>query len=239
MLREMAEVKKQKDKSKSRSEKAAATRRRILDAARRLFSEYGYAGTTMQAIADEADVAVQTVYFVFHTKGELLRQLLMLVGGRPGDALETGERDWIQEAMTDSDGRRSIALIVEHGNDIYARVAPVWAAIGQAASGEPEVADVWNGIVEGRRRGMRQIIDSLATRGQLREGLTVDRAADIIYGLHRPETFAVFVGECGWPVKEFKAWSYRLLCDQLLSPQPASQQDQPPTRGLTFHQALS
>ncbi len=70
------------------------------------------------------------------------------------------------------------------------------------------------------------------------ESLTVDRAADIVYGLHRPETFAAFVGECGWPVKEFKAWSYRILCDQLLSPQPASHQDQPPTRGLTFHEAL-
>lgn len=238
MLRVVVEVKKQFGQSDSRSEKAAATRRRILDAAHRLFSEYGYAGTTMQAIADGADVAVQTVYFVFHTKGELLRQLLKSVGGRPEDSLETMERDWVHEAMTDPDGRRSIALMIEHGNDIFARVAPVWAAIGQAASVEPEVADVWNGIVEQRRQGIRRIIDSLATRGQLREDLTVDRAADIVYGLHRPETFAIFVGECGWPVKEFKAWSYRMLCNQLLSPQPASHQDQPPTRDLTFHQAL-
>lgn len=239
MLKEMVEVKKQSDKSSSRSEKAAATRRRILDAAQRLFSEYGYAGTTMQAIADGAEVAVQTVYFVFHTKGELLRQLLKSVGGRPEDPLETMERDWIQEAMTDPDGRRSIALMIEHGNDIYARIAPVWAAIGQAASVEPEVADVWKEIVEQRRQGIRRMVDSLATRGQLREDLSVDRAADIAYGLHRPETFAVFVGECGWPVEEFKAWFYRILCDQLLSPQPSSHQDQPPTRGLTFHETLS
>jgi TetR/AcrR family transcriptional regulator, regulator of autoinduction and epiphytic fitness len=239
MVREMVEVKKQSDKSGSRSEQAAATRRRILDAALRLFSEYGYAGTTMQAIADGADVAVQTVYFVFHTKGELLRQLLKSVGGRPEDSVDTMERDWVHEAMTNSDGRRSVALMVEHGNDIYARIAPVWAAIGQAASVEPEVADVWKGIVEQRRQGIRRIIDSLSIRGQLREGLTVDRAADIVYGLHRPETFAVFVGECGWPVKEFKAWSYRILSDQLLSPQPAPDQDQPPTRGLTFQEALS
>lgn len=238
MLREMTEVKNQIVKSGSRSEQAAATRRRILDAAQRLFSKYGYAGTTMQAIADEADVAVQTVYFVFHTKGELLRQLLKSVGGRPEDPLETMERDWVHEAMTDPDGRRSIALMIEHGNDIYARIAPVWAAIGQAASVEPEVADVWNGLVEQRRQGIQRIIDSLADRGQLREDLTVDRAADIAYGLHRPETFTVFVDECGWPVKEFKAWSYRLLCDQLLSPQP-SHQDQPPTQGLTFHETLS
>jgi AcrR family transcriptional regulator len=235
----MVEVKKQFVKSSSRPERAAATRQKIIDAAQQLFSEYGYAGTTMQAIADGADVAVQTVYFVFHTKGELLRQLLKSVGGRPEDPLETMERDWVHEALTDSDGRRSVALLIEHGNNIYARIAPVWAAIGQGASVEPEIADVWKGIVEQRRQGIQRIIDSLATRGQLREGLTVDRAADIVYGLHRPETFAVFVGECDWPVNEFKAWSYRLLCDQLLSLQPASHQNESPTRGLSFDEALS
>jgi len=234
MIAGMAEVKKQPAKSSSRREKATATRERILDVAQQLFSEHGYAGTTMQAIADGADVAVQTVYFVFHTKGELLRQLLKTVGGRPEDSLETMDRDWVHEAMTDSCGRRSIALMVEHGTDIYARIAPVWAAIGQGASVEPEVADVWQGIVEQRRQGIRRLAESLAARGYLREGLRVDRAADIVYGLHRPETFAVFVDECGWSVKELKAWLYRILCDQLLGPQPLDGQEEAPTRGLTF-----
>jgi AcrR family transcriptional regulator len=234
----VVEVKKGSAKPISRREKAAATRRRILGAAQHLFSEFGYAGTTMQAIADEADVAVQTVYFVFHTKGELLRQLLKTVGGRPEDPTETMERDWVDEAITDPDGRRSIALMVEHGNDIYARVAPVWAAVGQGASVEPEVADVWKGIVEQRRKGIWRIVESLGARGHLRKGLSVDRAADIIYGLHRPETLAVFVGERGWPLEDYKEWSYDTLCRQLLSPQPAGDQGQSPTRGLTFDREL-
>jgi AcrR family transcriptional regulator len=239
MMTVMVEVNKQTTYSSSRREKAAATRRRILDAAQQLFSEHGYAGTTMQAIADQADVAVQTVYFVFHTKGELLRQLLKTVGGRPDDATETMERDWVDEAITDPDSRRSIALMVEHGNDIYVRIAPVWAAVGQGASVEPEVADVWQGIVEQRRKGMRRIVESLGARGHLREGLNVDRAADIIYGLHRPETLAVFVGERGWSLEDYKEWSYSTLCHQLLSPQPTSDQEQSPTRGLTFDRQLS
>jgi len=230
----MVHVRKPTARSSSRREKAAATRRRILDAAQQLFPAHGYAGTTMQAIADQADVAVQTVYFVFHTKGELLRQLLKTVGGHPGDATETMERDWVEEAITDPDGRRSIALMVEYGNDIYAQVAPLWAAIGQGASVEPEVADVWQGIVEQRRNGMRRIVESLSTSGHLREGLNVDRAADIVFGLHRPETLAVFVGECGWSLEDYKEWLYGTLCHQLLTPQPTSDQEQSPTRGLTF-----
>lgn len=238
MLGVMVEVKRQSAKPTSRREKAAATRQGILDSAQELFSERGYAATTMQAIADGAGVAVQTVYFVFHTKGELLRQLLKSVGGRPEDPSETMERTWAQEALIAADGRRSVALMVEHGNDIYARVAPLWAAIRQGASVEPEVADVWEAIVEQRRRGIRQIVDSLAARGQLRESLTADRAADIVFGLHRPETFDVFVGECDWPITEFKAWSYRTLCHQLLGPRQGPDDDRPPTRGLTFDDAL-
>lgn len=239
MMTVVVKVKKGSAKPSSRREKAAATRRRILDAAQQLFSECGYAGTTMQAIADQADVAVQTVYFVFHTKGELLRQLLQTVGGRPEDPTETMERDWVDEAITDPDGRRSIALMVEHGSDIYARIAPVWAAVGQGASVEPEVADVWQGIVEQRRKGIRRIVESLGARGHLREGMNVDRAADIIYGLHRPETLAVFVGERGWPLEDYKEWAYNTLCHQLLSPQPTNDQGQSPTRGLTFDRELS
>ena len=55
-----------------RREQADATRRRIVDAAYRLFSEGGYAAATMDAIAAQAGVAVQTVYHVFNTKAVLL-----------------------------------------------------------------------------------------------------------------------------------------------------------------------
>jgi AcrR family transcriptional regulator len=37
-----------------------------------LFCEHGYTGTTMAHIAEAAGVAVQTVYFTFHTKAAVL-----------------------------------------------------------------------------------------------------------------------------------------------------------------------
>ncbi len=223
----------------SAQDELTATRRRILGAAQTLFARDGYAATPMRAIADRAEVPMETVDAVFPTKGELLRQLIKTVGGRSDDALETMERDWVHEAMTDPDGRRCIALMVEHGNDIYARIVPLSDAIGEGAAIEPEVAAVWRGIVEQRRQGIRRMVDSLATRSQLREGLDEERAADIVFGLHRPETFAVFVDERGWSVEELKAWSYRLLCDQLLGPPPPTSPEASPTRGLSFDQALS
>ena len=45
-----------------RRQAAARTRTAILDAARELFTERGYAATPMTAIADRAGVALDTVY---------------------------------------------------------------------------------------------------------------------------------------------------------------------------------
>ncbi len=58
-----------------RQQKALATRGRVLDAALELFLADGYATTTITAIADAADVAVQTVYAVFGTKKAILDEL--------------------------------------------------------------------------------------------------------------------------------------------------------------------
>src|SRR5919201_359209 len=61
--------------SPRRREQAAATRQAILEAAERLFAKRGYVGTSVAEIADEARVALKTVYAVFGTKAEVLRAL--------------------------------------------------------------------------------------------------------------------------------------------------------------------
>ena len=71
--------------TRSRREKAQATRRRIIEAARSRFETEGYASTTMDTIAADAGVAVQTVYFAFHTKAEVLLAVMTVAGGEAGD----------------------------------------------------------------------------------------------------------------------------------------------------------
>jgi AcrR family transcriptional regulator len=52
-----------------------ATRAKLLEAALRVFAEYGYAGASIRRIADEADVALGLLYSHFEGKGDLLRAL--------------------------------------------------------------------------------------------------------------------------------------------------------------------
>lgn len=55
-----------------RAKAAEETRRRILEASLKLHSDQGFAATSWQDIAKEADVAVGTVYFHFPTPDELI-----------------------------------------------------------------------------------------------------------------------------------------------------------------------
>jgi len=200
----------------SRRDRAKATRRRIAVAAVRRFSEQGYAATTMDAIAQDAGVAVQTVYFAFHTKAELLIAALELAGGEPGAPEAVMERAWIAQVMEAPNGLRRLALIVEHSNEIYARVGPLLRAVSAASSVDPDVDRAWQDLVARRRSGMGRIIEVFAIRGELRSGLDPSLALDLLFGLNRAETYLAFTVECGWTMERYKAWQFAMLAGQLL-----------------------
>ena len=180
------------------------------------FSEHGYAATTMDAIAQDAGVAVQTVYFTFHTKAELLVASLELAGGEPDAPEAVMERAWIARVMEAPTGSRRLALIVEHGNEIYARVGPLLRAVSAASSVDPDVDRAWQGMVARRRSGMGRIIEVFAARGELREGLDPSLALDLLFGINRAETYLAFTVECGWTMARYKAWQFATLARQLL-----------------------
>jgi len=53
------------------------TRERILDAAERLFGEYGYAATSLRQIISEAEVNLGAVHYYFRSKQNLLDQVVL------------------------------------------------------------------------------------------------------------------------------------------------------------------
>lgn len=62
--------------SGERRTQKAATRQRVIDAARSLFDQHGYAETTVRAIAEGAGVSVGSVFTTFASKGEILRHVM-------------------------------------------------------------------------------------------------------------------------------------------------------------------
>jgi AcrR family transcriptional regulator len=208
-----------------RRRQPAETRRRILEASRRLFLERGYAATTMAGIASEAGVAVQTVYFAFHTKGELLMQVVLATGADDPSAPPHRDRGWSRELMMSTDPRRQLALLCEHGTDIFVRIAPLMGLVEAALASDPNLVAAWQETVQGRREAMREQVQVIARSGAIRLDVGIDGAADIVFVLQRPETLRVLTVECGWSVERYKAWLFETLCHQLLVDDPAADSD--------------
>ena len=192
------------------------TREKIVHAALERFSADGYVATTLEAIAAQAGVAVQTVKFVFHTKAELLLEVIASAA-TDDQARPTLEQPWFLEATGAANGHRALALIVEFGTAIYERLAPLVAAIAAAATLDEEVAAQRTKTLAARRAGMARVIQALHRSGELTSDLDIDRATDVMFVLQSPENLHAFTATCGWPVHHYKAWEYKTLCTALLS----------------------
>src|ERR671911_680348 len=97
--------------SPRRRAQAAETRRAILDAARRLFEEGGYASTPVPSIAAEANVALKTVYLAFETKAGLLRAVWDARLGGEEEAMPVLDRSWFREVTAEADPARKLRLV--------------------------------------------------------------------------------------------------------------------------------
>src|SRR6476619_5374107 len=125
-----------------RRERAAATRRRMVEAAYRLMSTRGYTETTMADIASEARVAVQTVYFTFHSKPAVL--LAVFEFAVKGDHMPNSpmERPWFAARTREPDHQRALEIFIDATTEIFHRVVPIAPAI-RLFGGDPELADVY------------------------------------------------------------------------------------------------
>jgi AcrR family transcriptional regulator len=207
--------------SPRRREQAAATRRQILEAAQRLFLKQGYAATTMAAIANEAGVALKTVYLAFETKNGVLRALWhATLRGGDGD-VPVAEQPWYQETLTEPDPERQLRLNARNSRLGKERVAAVGEMIRHgAAAGEPELAALWSRIQSEYHENQRLIVESLAGKQAL--ALDADRAADVLWTINHPNTWQLLVGERGWTPDQYEQWAADTACDQLLGRPPRS-----------------
>lgn len=206
-------VKPRRYDSPRRRAQAEATRREILDAAERLFVRDGYPATTMAAIAKEAGVALKTVYVGFETKSGVLRALWNLrVRGDQAD-VPIGDRAWYREVLAEPDAQRALRLGAHEARLVKERAGGLFGVLRSAADADPDIAALWERINSEFHANQRAVIEVL---GPLRRGLTVDRAADIMWTLNHPDVWQLLVGRRGWTPDEWEEWFVTTLSSQLL-----------------------
>jgi len=203
--------------SSRRREQALQTRRQIVEAARSLFITRGYAGATIEAIAQEAGVAPETVYAAFGNKRAILAKLMdvSLVGDdRP---IPLFDREGPQAVVRETDQRRQIEMFVDDIHEIMSRVAPLFDLMRVAAKTEPDIAAMFQNMLDGRVQGMMFFVRALMKNGPLRDGLTPEAAAETVWALTSGEVFILLNVNRSWPEEKYKRWLVEVLTRLLLS----------------------
>ncbi len=218
--------------SPRRREQAAETRRSILTAARRLFEAKGYTGTSVPAIAEEAGVAVKTVYLSFNTKAALLRAVWdeRLSGEEAGTPIK--EQAWYRAVIEEPSPERLIRMVAAHSRAVKARSASLMEVIRNAREADSEIASLWNAIEVKLLDVQRSIVKRLAEQGAL---ATADlaHATDILWTLNHPSVWQLLVHHRGWSAQQYESWLGDILCSQLLTVH-AQREPSQPRRNTTF-----
>jgi AcrR family transcriptional regulator len=158
-----------------RAQAAEENRQRILDALYERLREAPERPISVDEVARRAGVARSTIYFVFGSRSGLFDALT--------DHLLTGPGyQRILEAVRLPDARESLRGALAGGVDMYAAHHDVLRILGSMAKLDPEgVGQAIARAEQERSRGVARQAARLDEQGDLRPGLTVDRATAVIW----------------------------------------------------------
>jgi AcrR family transcriptional regulator len=205
----MSKTKKRTYLSATRQRQASETRGRIVAAARKLLEQKGYSGMTMEAIAQEAEVAVPTVYANFRSKTGVVAEIL--------DAARFGEdyQQAVREVMAEPRPIERLQYAPRIARRIYESESSVRDLLRGAGALAPALARQ-DDERECRRYEMQgHLIEGLAAANQLRSGLDVQHARDLLWALTSRDLYRMLVREKGWTPQEYQDWLTKTLVEML------------------------
>ena len=201
-----------------RRAQARRSRAEVVSTARRLFLASGYSATTVAAVAAEAGVSVETVYKTFGGKPGLVRAIRdeALTGAGPEPAERRSDELQAAESNPSAIIRGWARLTLE----VSPRVTPILLLVRDAGVTDPEMALLRAEMDHARLKRMTHNATTLASRGHLREGLSLERAAEVMWTYSSPELFHLLVGTLGWPLEQYGDFIADALVAALLPPSP-------------------
>jgi hypothetical protein len=124
-------------------------------------------------------------------------------------------RHWYQEILEERDPERKLRLTARNSRAVKTRIGGLLAVIRSGAHADRDVAGLWNRIQSDFHDNQRGIVETLRAR-DLRRGLDVDRAVDILWTLNHPDVWLLLVGERGWTPEQWEHWFFEVCRAQLL-----------------------
>jgi AcrR family transcriptional regulator len=197
-------------KSLTRQRQAHETRQRIVEATRQLLETEGYAGMTIEAVARQAEVSVQTVYAVFGSKTGILAELLNQT------TFGADYEDTVRQTLEEKDPEtrlRGAARIARQIHDARRAGFDLLRGAGVVA---PELAQLEQERERIRYEREEAMIASLRDARRLRPGLSYRAARDILWMLTGSDVYRMLVRERGWSSLKYQDWLAETLVRSLL-----------------------
>jgi AcrR family transcriptional regulator len=169
----------------------------------------------MAQIAEAAGVAVQTVYFVFHTKAALLSRTYEVAVGGEDEPLIPQHQPWYAAMAVEPDITVALQHMVTGVGEIIRRVTPLYLVARIAADGDPDTARVVALHEDGRADGYRDVLELLHAKAEFRSGLTLERATHLLLLFVGMDAYHVLVGSHGWSHDEWVAWTVSVVAEQV------------------------
>lgn len=193
--------------STGRAESARLTRRRMLDAARTQFLAVGYHGTTVAALARAAEVSPQTIYNTFGGKAEVLKAVYDVLLAGDDEPIPMNERPEFVRVTTQRSTSATLRAYAAVSRMIFERVGPLLGTVlAEGAGSDAELAAFLAKIDRERRIGNTGVVQHIADRFGLGDGVSLERAVDHVWTLTAPGNADRLVRRCGWSLDAYEHW---------------------------------
>jgi hypothetical protein len=146
------------------------------------------------------------VYATLGRKPALLRELVETAISGTDHAVPAEQRDYVARIRAAATATDKITIYAHAVTAIQQRMAPVFMALRDAATTDPDCAALWTEIGRRRAINMRSLAADLRTTGELRDDLTDDHVADIIWSMNAAEYWDLLVQQRRWTPHQFTEW---------------------------------
>ena len=199
-----------------RRKQSVASRQRIIDEARRLFLAQGYRTTTIAEIAAAAAVNPDTVYRLVGRKPMVLRELIEQALSGTDHAVAGEDRSHVRMMAIEPNPIVRLEIYAAAMRETHARLAPLFLALRDASSTEPDAEQVWREIGARRAANMRKLVRDVRSVTKARYATSTVEAADTVWALNSPELYVMLTVERGWTPRRYERWLARSLGRLLL-----------------------
>ena len=219
-------------RSLQREASASATSQRVVGAATTLFTQRGYAGTTIRSVAASANVSVPTVETRFGTKARLLKATIDVAIAGDDEPVAMLDRDWAVAAIETTDAGAFLSIVASVLAPAQERSSGLVLSVFEGAGSDPELAALADQMSAQRVTMAAWVVDRLTALGALHSEISDDEAVDTLFALMEPALFDRLIRQRGWTLARYEDWVARSLrC--LLVADPGSRRESTTDQGRT------